>query len=174
MLLTRHDSASAEEKIIEEREVAGWTLMASSNDANGETSCMVTRHDELGPILGVTVQSGVNAVFLVLADLTPGEMERGEFYDVSYVIDDGAPVTIPAQARSQTTFLIGFGKKFSALEPLRRGRKIDFRSPETIALFDLSGSDQAFDALQDCAERYLGKQFSELSGDRQGMGHLFP
>jgi hypothetical protein len=131
--------------------------MATTNASSGEASCMVTRDDELGPILGVTIQSGVSAVFLVLANLTPGEMEEGSFYDVRYVIDDGTPVPVAAQAESRTTFLIAIGKTLAALEPLRRGHKIDFRAPETIALFDLSGSGKAFEALQDCAERYIGR-----------------
>jgi hypothetical protein len=158
------DLASAEEKIVEEREVAGWSLMATNNDANSETTCMVSRDDELGPILVVTVSSRVNAVFLVVANLS-GKMDVGGFYDVRYSIDDGAPVPVAAKANSQTTISIPIGKTFAALDPLRYGRKIDFKAPGTIALFDLSGSAAAFDALQSCAERYIGRQFSGNPGD---------
>jgi hypothetical protein len=151
---------SAEERLLEERDIAGWLLIATTDDSNRRASCTVTRTDELGPILGVSVQSGVDAVFLVLGNLTPGEMELNAYYDVSYRIDDGTPVDTAAQARSPTMFLIAFGKNFAALEPLRRGRKIDFLAPDTIALFDLAGSSKALDALQDCTERHVGLQFS--------------
>jgi len=156
MLIMRHHSAESDEKIVEEREVAGWNLIASKDDATGVASCTVSRDDELGPILGVTLQSDIDAVFLVLGNLTPGKMKEGSFYDVRYVIDDGVQVPVAAQAKSQTMFLIPFGKTLAALEPLRRGHKIDFRATRTIALFDLAGSSKAFAALRDCKARYMG------------------
>jgi hypothetical protein len=156
MLLTQHHSAAADEEVIERREVAGWRLIATKDDATGVASCTVSRDDELGPILGVTQRSDMEAVFLILGDLTPGEMQEGLFYDVRYVIDDGVQVRVAAQAKSKTMFLIPFGKNLAALEPLRRGHKIDFQATGTIALFDLTGSTKAFEALRDCKTKYMG------------------
>jgi hypothetical protein len=155
-LLIQHHSATADEEVIEKREVAGWRVIATKDDVAGVASCTVSRDDELGPILGVTLRSDIDAVFLILADLTPGKMQEGSYYDVRYVIDDGEEVRVAAQAKSQTMFLIPFGKNLAALEPLRRGHKIDFRATRTIALFDLGGSTRAFAALRDCKARYMG------------------
>jgi len=135
-----------------DRDVAGWTLMGPA--PGDDSTCMVTRADVEGPILGITVQRPINLWFFTLA-YDSWQFERGAYYPIDYAIDDGAPVSTVAQAKSQTMIVIPLGKTPAAIAPFRHGSALDFRMPQTIALFDLSGSTQALDALIDCAHRRL-------------------
>jgi hypothetical protein len=137
----------------EERDIAGWTLTGSKDGPDGVATCVLNRADELGPILGIAMQGGVDLVFVTLSD-SRWDLKAEASYDISYAIDDGAPTSLAAKAVSESTMLFVLGQSFAATEPLRHASKLDFRAPETIALFDLSGSANALDGLRDCAERY--------------------
>lgn len=138
-----------------DRNIAGWTLMGPSGLPDDQGTCMVTRADVEGPILGITVQRPINIWFFTLA-YQDWQFERGAYYPIDYAIDDAAPVSTVAQAKSATMIVIPLGKTHAATEPFRHGSTLDFRMPKTIALFDLSGSTQALDALIECAHQRLG------------------
>jgi hypothetical protein len=142
-----------EPKVVEERDLGGWTLMATTGEG---ANCMVTRPDVEGPILGITVQGPKNLWFFTLA-YDSWHQEVGAFYAIDYAIDDGPSVATVAQAKSPSMMVIPLGKSHAVTEPFRHGSTLDFRmSAGTIALFDLAGSGQALDALIDCAHRRLG------------------
>jgi hypothetical protein len=144
------NAPTTQPKPVEERNIAGWTLMVSAAEPDKKT-CQITRKDELGPLLGVMMQSPAAGVFLTLSDET-WQLAKEADYDVRYLIDGGAPVPARARAVSEQMLLLVLGTDLSAAEPLRVAKTIDFRAPETIGLFDLSGSPDALDALRDCAD----------------------
>jgi hypothetical protein len=133
-----------------ERSVAGWTLTVSGAEL-GKKTCQVTRKDELGPLLGVTMQSPAGLVFLTLSDDT-WQLTKEADYEVRYLIDGGTPVPVMAHAVSETMMVLVLGADLSATEPLRLAKTLDFRAPDTIGLFNLAGSQEALDALRDCAD----------------------
>jgi hypothetical protein len=146
-------TALTQPELIEERDVGGWNLTGPAT--GGDPTCMVTRSDVEGPILGITVQRPIDIWFFTLA-YDSWQFERGAYYPIDYAIDNGSPVSTVAQAKSATLIVIPLGKTHAATEPFRHGKTLDFRMPDTIALFDLSGSPQALDALIDCAKLRLG------------------
>lgn len=155
MLLMITISFPVEAKILEEREVGSWRLIAISSESGKYKFC-----DASGPLdqntrLGIVLTPS-RGWYLSISDDTL-EFVEGKEYPLAYAIDDATPVNAKAHAISTTILWIPVGSGDAAIEPLRRGNRITFRDADgNVVPFPLDGSSRALDALIDCANRHLG------------------
>jgi hypothetical protein len=147
--------ALAQGNVSETSNVAGWSVVAVGDDAS--VICTIGRMNRQKLVLNVVAPSKHRVLAFMLDGSEIGwRLKPGSEYDVAFVIDDSPPVAAKARAETETAIAIPFALDFSATEPLRRGRTIEFRAARGTFWFNLAGSAKALDALSACVRRYGG------------------
>ena len=151
------EAALAEFKAVEAYDVGNWSFRAVIDDSSAQGACFISKANDQGLLLSIIVEQPKHRVSLAITGSEfRSRLADAADNDLTYVIDDNAPVETMPVLQSASRVYIPLGKNFAATEPLRHGEAIDFRtSAGVIASFGLSGSSRALDALKDCAGRYL-------------------